>query len=880
MNTEAAQQRWKKVKELFHEALRLEPHERDVFLDRSCDGDAELRVEVESLLLSLNEAETFLEEPVLLAPPEKEVAWQFSKGQVISHYRILEPIGAGGMAEVYLAEDTKLHRQVALKVLPSEVLQDIDRLRRFKREALAVSALNHPNILTIFEFDSVNGINLLASEFVKGKTLRQAMRDGPLKLSDAVEIAIQVASALGTAHDAGVVHRDIKPENIMIRNDGYVKVLDFGLAKLNGDMRSLEGAHTHTQSFSLPGLIMGTVTYMSPEQARSKSIDSRTDIFSFGIVLYEMLTGRPPFKGESMTDVIAEIIQKEPSSASALNPAVPEQVDRIVAKCLEKDRNDRYQTAAELLTDLRATPKTIEVEAPVTEKTIQTQPTEVLQPDTRRETNEISIPDPSKNRYWLSASITGAVIVLAVIGSFYWYTSTDNQIASIAVIPFRNDSGNADIEYLSDGMTESLISALSTLPNLSVKAWNSVFRYKGAAIDEKTVGQDLSVQALLLGRITQRDDDVALKLELVDATTGTVIWSEQYDRKMQDLAVLQKEITRDVSQKVRVRLSNAAAGELTKSYTSNSEAYQDYLRGRYFWNKRSPSTIEKAKEYFEKAIEKDPGFALAYAGLADFYVVPVIQIPPREAMPKAKAAAMRALQIDDTLAEAHASLARVLQLYEWNWKESEKEYTRAIQLNPRYAVAHQWRKGYFESRMEEAIAQRRIAVELDPLSPIANFELGRAFYLNNEYDKSLEQFNKALELEPTFAAALQYLPLVYIHKGMPNEAVAAIRKNPESFAMIRHGTSGYVLAAAGHQAEARQVLADLKRLRNETYVSAVAIALIYAGLGENEEALNWLNIGYQERSFQMQFVKVEPSLATLRNEPRFAELLRRMNAPE
>ena len=880
MNTDAAQHRWKKVKELFHEALRLEPPERDVFLDRSCDGDTELRIEVESLLLSLNEAETFLEEPVLLAAPEGEVAWQFSTDQLISHYRILEPIGAGGMAEVYLAEDTKLHRQVALKVLPSGVLQDVDRLRRFKREALAVSALNHPNILTIFEFDSVNGINLLASEFVKGKTLRQAMRDGELKVSDAVKIAIQVASALETAHDAGVTHRDIKPENIMIRNDGYVKVLDFGLAKLTGDMRSREGSGTHTQSFSLPGLIMGTVTYMSPEQARSKSIDSRTDIFSFGIVLYEMLTGRPPFRGESMTDVIAEIIQKEPSSASTLNPQVPESLDRIVAKCLEKDRNDRYQTAADLLTDLRAAPKTIEVEAPVTEKTIQTQPTEVLHPDTRLETNEISISGTSKNRYWLPASIIGAALVLAIAGSFYWYRSSDPQIASIAVIPFRNESGNADIDYLSDGMTESLISALSTLPNLSVKAWNSVFRYKGAAIDEKTVGQDLSVQALLLGRIAQRGDDVALKLELVDTTTGSVVWSEQYDRKMQDLAVLQKEITRDVSQKLRARLSNAAAGELTKSYTANSEAYQDYLRGRYFWNKRSPATIEKAKEYFEMAIEKDPGFGLAYAGLADFYVVPVIQIPPREAMPKAKTAAMRALQIDDTLAEAHASLARVLQLYEWNWKESEKEYTRAIQLNPRYAVAYQWRRGYFESRIEEAIAQRRIAVELDPLSPIANFELGRAFYLNNEYDKSLEHFNKALELEPTFAAALQYLPLVYIHKGMPNEAVAAIRKNPDSFAMIRHGTSGYVLAAAGHTAEARQVLADLQRLRNETYVSAVAIALIYAGLGEKEEALNWLDIGYQERSFQMQFVKVEPSLASLRNEPRFVELLRRMNSPQ
>ena len=419
-SADAAQERWKRVKELFHEALRLEPGQRDAFLDRSCDGDAELRIEVESLLLSLNEAETFLEEPVLLTAPEGEVPWQFSRNQLVSHYRILEPIGAGGMAEVYLAEDTKLHRQVALKVLPSGVLQDIDRLRRFKREALAVSALNHPNILTIFEFDSVNGINLLATEFVKGKTLRQAMRDGSLEVSDATEIAIQIASALETAHDAGVTHRDIKPENIMIRNDGYVKVLDFGLAKLNGEIRSLETSG-HSQSFSLPGLIMGTVTYMSPEQARSKSIDSRTDIFSFGIVFYEMLTGRPPFTGESMTDVIAEIIQKEPPPASSLNPAVPDSIDLIVAKCLEKDRNDRYQTAAELLTDLRAIPRTIEAEAPVTIQAIESSPTEILREDSTHETIQTAVTTSPKNKYWLSAAIIAAVLAVAVLGAFYLY---------------------------------------------------------------------------------------------------------------------------------------------------------------------------------------------------------------------------------------------------------------------------------------------------------------------------------------------------------------------------------------------------------------------------------------------------------------------------
>ena len=880
MSAEGGNTDWKKIKELFHEALRLGASEREAFLNERCAGDLHLRIEVETLLLSLEHAETFLEVPAIVSSMDGAVEWQFKEGDVVSHYQIIEPIGAGGMGQVYLAQDKKLHREVALKILPTEVLHNIDRLRRFKREALAVSALNHPNILTIFEFDEVDGVPLLASEHVKGRTLRETLEDGPLEIELALDIAIQVASALQTAHRAGVIHRDIKPENIMIRSDGYVKVLDFGLAKLTGDLRSKENDRTQTQAFSLPGLIMGTATYMSPEQARSTSIDSRTDIFSLGIVIYEMLTGHPPFDGDTMADIIAAIIQKDPPKTSTQNPAVPPEMDAIVAKCLEKDPGERYQTLDDLLLDLRAVPGPVPSRATRTGPEPQANTTAVLAATTV-ESGTKTHTAQSKKSYALPLA-AGVLLIIGVVSGVYWYLNRDHQIDSIAVLPFTNESGNADVDYLSDGMTESLINSLSTLPNLSVKARNTVFRYKGLEIDEKKVGQDLSVNALLLGWVTQRGDNLTLRLSLVDAATGNHLWGDQYDRKMGDLAVLQREITSDVSKKLRAKLSNADASELTKNYTANSQAYQDYLRGRYFWNKRTSESIAKSIEYFEMAIAKDSEFALAYTGLADAYVVPANLRAPREVMPKAKAAAIRALEIDDTLAEAHTSLGRVLQVYEWNWKEAEKAFERAIALNPRYPVAHQWYGGYFEriGRLDVGIAKRRVALELDPLSTITNFELGQAYYFNREYDKALEQLKKTLELDPEFPPALQWIPLVYLQKGMHDEAIAWVKRAGESPVMRVSGTGGYVLAVAGREREARQELDRLKRLRDQEYISAGAISLIHAGLGEKEEAIAWLEKGYEERAFQMQFLKVEPRWDSLRNDPRFMNVFRRIGFPE
>ena len=486
-----------------------------------------------------------------------------------------------------------------------------------------------------------------------------------------------------------------------------------------------------------------------------------------------------------------------------------------------------------------------------------------------------------------NSSIVGVIGILLVtilgVGSYLYYGRDGvKQIDSIAVMPFENQSGSADVEYLSDGMTESLINSLSKLPNLSVKARNTVFRYKGSEINEKKVGDELSVQALLFGRLTQRGDNLSIYMSLVDVQSGTVLWGENYDRRMQDLTVLQNDIVRDVSQKLRTRLSNADAKALTTNYTQNSEAYQHYLKGRHFWAKRSPEAIRKSIEYFNRAIEIDPSFARAYSGLADAYVVPSNRIPPHEGMPRAKAAALRALEIDETLAEAHTSLARVLQVYDWNWKEAEKEFKRAIELDPKYPIAHQWYGGWLErmGRIDLGIAERKVALELDPLSAITNFELGQAYLFSRDYDRALEQFNKTLELDPDFPAALQYLPLVYAHKGMYAEAIAQIEERPETRVIDITGTPGYVYAMAGRTREAREILEKLKQLREKEYITPVAIAYVYIGLGEKDEASAWLGKGYEDRAFQMQMLNVDPRWDSLREDPRFVGLMRRVGLPE
>ncbi|HEX6126320.1 MAG TPA: tetratricopeptide repeat protein [Pyrinomonadaceae bacterium] len=500
---------------------------------------------------------------------------------------------------------------------------------------------------------------------------------------------------------------------------------------------------------------------------------------------------------------------------------------------------------------------------------------EFVEPASRNDARKIS------SRTSVIAGILGIILVtaLGVGGYFYFGRGSVKQIDSIAVMPFVNESGNPDVEYLSDGMTESLINSLSTLPNLSVKARNTVFRYKGKEIDEKKVGQELSVQAVLFGRFIQRGDDLTLFLSLVESRTGNALWGEQYDRKMQDLSALRNDIVRDVAQKLRTRLSNADTTNLTKDYTANAEALRLYFHGRYFWEKRNQESIRRSIEYFNQAIEKDPNFARAYSGLADAYIVPANGIAPRDAMPKAKAAVTRALEIDNTLAEAHTSLARILQVYDWNWAEAEREYKRAIDLDPRYPLAHQWYGGYLErtGRLNESIAERKVAVELDPLSPSTSFELGLAYFFARDYDRGIDQFQKALELEKGFPSALQMLLVSYAQKGQFDLAIAKIQEIQESNIPA---TAGQVYAIAGRKDDAMRMIEELERRGREGYISATTFAFIYTPLGEKDKAIASLEKGYEERAFQMQFLKVDPRWDKLRDDPRFTDLMRRVGLSE
>ncbi len=830
-------------------------------------------------------------------------------GARLGRYEIKSRIGAGGMGEVYLALDTELDRKVAIKILPADVAANQDRMRRFTQEAKAAAALNHPNIAHIYEIGQADGVNFIAMEFVDGHTLGEVIHGGQIDLAKLLRYLQHGAEGLAKAHAAGIVHRDLKPDNIMITRDGHAKILDFGLAKLletAGQKPDREGGLGSSEiatammpvQHSTPGVVMGTVGYMSPEQAQAKTVDQRSDIFSFGCILYEVATGRKPFVGDSIIDTLHKIIYEPAPSITDLNPSASPDLQRVIRKCLAKEPEKRYQTIRDTANDLEELIEEMkgvsDIERSVAPSANATTSGAIksTDDDVRAEsTASVSQQSASSAEYIVSGikqHKLAAVIVLLVLvvgavglGMYLHARNTEVAIESIAVLPFQNRSTEADSEYLSEGLAESLIYRLSQLPNLKVSPSSSVFRYKGKEIDPVKVGQELGVNAVLSGRIVQRGDNLTISAELVDVRYNKLLWGEQYDRKMSDLLATQREIAREIVDKLKVKVSGHEKG-LAKHYTESNEAYQLYLKGRFYWNKRTGEAIKKSIEYFNQAIEKDPSFALAYAGLADSYVVPANPLPPREKMPKAKAAAMKALELDNTLAEAHTSLARVLTVYDWDWTSAEKEFKRAIELNPRYATAHQWYGTHSEAmgRHNEAIAEEKRAQELDPLSLIINFELGLAFYYAREYDQAIEQFQKTLELDPNFPPVYSFLPAAYEQKGMYHEAIAGFQKGMALAAGTEWSFStcglGHVYGVSGKKDEARTMLNELKQLSGQKYVTADGIALIYAGLGEKDQAFAWLEKGYEERSFQMAWLKVEPRWDSLRSDPRYADLLRRM----
>jgi serine/threonine protein kinase/tetratricopeptide (TPR) repeat protein len=823
-------------------------------------------------------------------------------GTKLGRYEIRAPLGAGGMGEVYLAQDTKLDRKVALKILPADVAAQQDRMRRFVQEAKAASALNHPNIITIYEIEQIDSVNFMATEFIDGETLRQWTRFAPMKLGEVLDVAIQTASALSAAHVAGIIHRDIKPENVMLRRDGIVKVVDFGLAKLTERLPpDLVDAEAPTRAVfnTGPGVVMGTAIYMSPEQARGITPDARTDIFSLGVLIYEMVASRLPFEGSNTNEILASILSdKEPPPLARYAREVPPELERIVAKALRKNRDQRYQTVQDLLLDLKSLKQrlefTVELErsgAPgefgVPPSGGQLSGAKGLPPEgatpKARPTSSTEYVVNEIKRHKVIAVAAVLVIASAAAAYFYFARERAGAINSVAVLPFINAGGDSQVEYLSDGLTESLITSLSQLPRLSVKARSSVFRYKGKDAPPQQVGKELNVQAILNGRVVQLGNDLTLHIELVDVETETALWSGDYNRSMTNLVSLPGEIARDVSSKLRLKLSGPDEQRLAKNYTANPEAYQLYLKGRYHLLKLTPPEIQTGISYFQQAIGVDPAYALAYVGLADAYrsLALAAEMTPTEFLPKAKAAAQKAIEIDDTLAEAHAELGFIIFWYDWNWNTAETQLKRALELNPNDADTHLFYAHLLSNtgRHAEGLAEIKHARELDPLNLRTSALEGQFLIHAGRTDEALARLQKTLELDPNFWFAHMFASSAYIEKGMFAEAVAEARRARESGVSSPISFLGYALAKSGKPAEARAVLEELLKRSAERYVPPYNIAMIYNGLGERDETLDWLERAYQQRDQKLVFLKVEPKWNNLRGDPRFQDLLHRVGFP-
>jgi serine/threonine protein kinase/Tfp pilus assembly protein PilF len=795
-------------------------------------------------------------------------------GKTISHYRIIERLGGGGMGVVYRAEDTKLGREVALKFLPEELSKDPLALERFQREARAASALNHPNICTIYDIDSgtlsdddQNTLHFIAMELMEGQTLKHRIEGKAFGNEQLLDIAIQITDALDAAHAKGIIHRDIKPANIFITNRGQAKILDFGLAKLavkpNVDGVSALQTEAKHDSLTRSGTTIGTIAYMSPEQARADEVDARSDLFSFGTVLYEMATGRQAFPGTSTGALFEAVLTKIPTSASRLNPNLPPELERIINKCQEKDRELRYQSAAEVRTDLKRLKKEIDTTSTVLTSKAQ-----------------------SPSRSW-AFILTGLIIAALAIGiGFYMRGSRGQTIDSLAVLPFLNLNADPKTEYLSDGITESTINTLSQIsPQLRVMARGTVFTYKGKQVDPRKVGRDLNVDAVVTGSINQQENTLIIRADLVQVSDGTQLWGQQYNRNLSDILAVQSDISKEISEQLRLKLTGEEQKKITKQYTENTEAYQLYLKGRYYWNKRTEDGLKKGVEYFQQATQKDPKYALAYAGVADCLIVLVdyAYLPPKEVIQKAKEAATKALSLDDSLAEAHTSFASVHE-FEWKWKEAEKEYKRAIELNPNYPTAHHWYSIYLSNmgRHDESIAEIKRALQLDPLSLVINMTVADCYSDARRYDEAIEQYRKTIEMDPDFPNVHGALGRVYREKRMYSEALAEFQKEYE----VSKDNADYlntvihVKALQGKNEEAKKMFQQLIELSKKQYVSPVAIAGIYNRFGEKDKAFEWLEKAYQERSTRLPYLMIVPIFQNLHGDPRFQDLIRRIGLPQ
>jgi eukaryotic-like serine/threonine-protein kinase len=784
-------------------------------------------------------------------------------GQTISHYRIVEQLGAGGMGVVFKAQDSRLERAVALKFLPEKLANQPQALERFRREARAASALNHPGICTIYDIDEEDGQAFIAMEFIDGETLRSHIHGKALPVEEVLELGIQIAEALDAAHAEGIIHRDIKPANIFVTKRGRAKVLDFGLAKLvpKGVAVGDAGGESSTAT-SIAGIISGTPSYMSPEQVRGDDLDARTDIFSLGLVLYEMATGSQAFGGGTGGAIIEAVLTRPPASVRSVNPAIPPRLEAIIDKALQKDREQRYQSATELLADLQRLKRNIDSGY------------KDQAGDSASLLASASDPISSTSR---AVSRTTA----SQSGSFR-APRISKTIDSLAVLPFENVSRDPDNDYLSDGITGSLINNLATVPKLRVMARSTVFRYKGRDIDPQAVGRELSVRAVLTGRTMQSGGSLRIGTELVDVATGSQLWGAQFDRKPGDIFAIQDEISNEISGKLRLQLTRAEKKRLVKRHTEDAEAYRLYLQGHHHWSRWTEEGFYKAIGYFQQAIQKDPSYALASAGIADSYVLLGWNsyLPPKDAFPKGKAAAMSALEIAPDLGEAHTALAAVLWLHDWQWPEAQKEFQRSLELNPCYPTANHYYAEYLMTmgRHAEAFARMKKSLELDPLSLIINVAIGWAYYHARQYDEAVAQLQRTLELDPNYPMTCWILGLLYRKTARYDLAISAGEKavNLSGGSPLMRAALAQTFATAGAAQEAIQILDDLQKLARERYVVPHFFAGIYVGLGEHDRAIEYLEKSYAEHCHWLIYLHIDPSMDDLRNDPRFQDLLRRV----
>ena len=756
------------------------------------------------------------------------------------------------MGEVYRARDTRLDREVAIKVLAEHLVNMPETQARFERETKAVAALSHPNIVALYDVGAEHGVSFAVTELLEGETLRHRL-GSPLPWAKAVEIAVGVAEGLSAAHAKGIIHRDLKPENIFLTADGRVKILDFGLARI-GPLPSQSESSRPTET--LAGLVMGTVGYMSPEQVRGERASVASDIFGLGCVLYEMLARRGAFTRETAAQTMTAILETQPPDLAEAGQPIAAELSRIVMHCLEKQPKQRFQSAQDLAFALRTV-------------------------SGRQDTSGVRTRrnNPTHAYGWI---IGIAVTVMVTTGLVYWMNRPIAPVGSLAVLPFANVGGDPDLEYLTDGITENLINSLSQLPKLRVAPRSLAFVYKGRKIDPRRAGRDLNVGAVLMGRVLQRGDNLNIQTELVDVQQVSQLWGQQYDRKLSDLIVLQEEISKTVAEKLGLRPTGEEQKRLTRRYTENPEAHQLYLRGRYLWNRRTAATLRRAADYFHQAIETDPKYALAWAGLADCYSVSAFYggLPAKESVPQAKEAAAKALEIDDTLAEAHAAMGHAVRR-EFDWARAGRELRRAIELNPNYATGHAWYGStlWATQRLEEGMRELKRAQEIDPLSLIINADIGRGLFYSRRYDEAIEHLRKMIDdMDPNFATAHWNLGMAYEQKGMYERAIVEFQRwfdlsegNPAAIAALAHA-----YALSGQRGEAQKKLGQLQRLSNTEYVPPFDMALVFTALGDKNQVFDWLEKAYEDQSAFLIWIRVDPRFDGLHVEPRFHALLRRM----